>query len=420
MRAVAAAAAAVVVAASASSVSATTTSRLRLGTSPLLSSPSSPSASCTSAFNCSGAGACVSGSCVCESGFIGPTCSMLDNRTALRVQSGFVPYSEGWWAWGSSVLLGDDGQYHMLASVYPSDLNFFSTWLTRAQVVHASSPSPYGPFTLTGVALGYGDVNAWDRSLMNPKLLRAPTGEYLLFYTGDAYNGSWPSPSDPIPVNPDAPQSMQRVGVASSPTPKGPYTRLGHPILEPRPSKWDSRMVTNPAITLMADGSTFLMVYKASNPAGSNTTQSQVCLGVATATDWKGPWTRARDDPILPCPVGSFDFEDPCVWFDRTTGFYHLVVKDFHGEVTHSGYSGAHAISEDGLTWSFTTPALAYSTTHVWDDGKTRTQHYQERPQILLNASTGTPVGIYYATDTALNGSQGLYWNMFQPLVEGL
>jgi hypothetical protein len=346
---------------------------------------------------------------------------MLDNRTALRVNSGFAPYAEGWWAWGSSVLhVPDDGEgglFHMLVSVYPSQYDFFRTWLTRAQVVHAVAPSPYGPFNLTGVALGYGGEDDWDRSLMNPKFLRSPSdGTYLLFYTGDTYPGPWPSPSDPVPVNPNIPQSNQRVGVAYSSTPGGPYTRLGSPILEPRPGQWDSRMVTNPAVTLMPNGS-FLMVYKASNPPGPNTTQSQVCLGVATAPTWRGPWTRPRSDPILPCPPQSFDFEDPCVWYDRTTGFYHLVVKDFEGKATGAGYSGAHAISKDGLEWSFTTPALAYTTTHVWDDGKVRKQHYQERPQVLLNETTGTPIGMYYATDTALNGSVGtLFWNMFQPL----
>lgn len=209
------------------------------------------------------------------------------------------------------------------------------------------------------------------------------------------------------------PQASQRVGLAVAASPGGPFSRLGAPALAPREGAWDARITTNPAVTLMANGS-LLMIYKASNPAGANTTQTQVCFGVATAADWRSPFVRARNDPILPCPPHSFLFEDPCVFYLAATGFYHLIFKDFAGAITHAGYSGAHAVSKDGITWAFTSPALAYTTVHKWDDGKTRKQAQQERPQILLGAD-GAPLGIYYATNTGLNG-EAEYWNMYSPL----
>lgn len=72
--------------------------------------------------------------------------------------------------------------------------------------------------------------------------------------------------------------------------------------------------------------------------------------------------------------------------------------------MTHDGYSGAHAYSEDGATWTVTSPALAYGTTGMWSDGKVRTLSKQERASILLDAS-GNPVAAYYATTAELNSS---------------
>jgi hypothetical protein len=337
---------------------------------------------------------------------------MLNNATVLRVDSGFRLQNTS--VWGSQVVhCADDGLYHMVASVFPGSFDFYKVWLLQAQIVHATASSPFGPFSLRNVALAYGAEDAWDRVVMNPKVLRSPDGTWLLFYTGTGYPGPDPTPARPVPVDERIPQANQRVGLAIASSPGGPFVRTGAPILEPRAGKWDARITTNPSVTLMANGS-LLLVYKASNPAGYNTTQSQVCFGVASSPNWRTSFTRARDDPILPCLANTFLFEDPCVFYTPTTAYYHLIFKDFAGSVTHAGYSGAHAISKDGIHWNFTNPALAYTTTHLWDDGKTRRQAQQERPQILL-APDGAPLGIYYATNTGLDGKTE-FWNMYQPL----
>ena len=227
---------------------------------------------------------------------------------------------------------------------------------------------------------------------MNPKLLLAPTANmgnasatprWLLFYTGDTYSGPTPNVTNPPPANQSLAQASQMVGLATAPAPGGPYTRTGPPVLRPRPGKWDARITTNPAVVAFGNGSTaLLMIYKGSSPAGADEKQTRVCLGAAAAPSWDAAFERLVDDPILPCPDNSFYSEDPTVWRDTRTGFFHLVIKDFQGHWTHDGYSGAHAISIDGVTWNLTQPALAYTTTHVWSDGVTRTQHRQERAQV--------------------------------------
>jgi hypothetical protein len=255
---------------------------------------------------------------------------------------------------------------------------------------------------------------------MNPKVIRATEadgGGFLLIYTGDAYTGPTPNTTIPEPVNQSiwTVQASQRAGVAHSPAIDGPYTRLASgPVLLPRPGMWDDRITTNAAVTQLADGSGYLMVYKGSETV--NGSQGRVCLGLATARSFKGPWTRVVNDPILPCPPNSFDFEDPSLYYDQANGVYRLILKDFKGTVTHAGYSGAHAVSTDGVNFEFVKDPLAYTTTHTWSDGKARSQARQERPQPLLAADgSGTVLGAYFATDTELDGSKAKTWNMWVP-----
>src|SRR5688572_1210679 len=53
---------------------------------------------------------------------------------------------EGYWVWCTSVLKGDDGQYHMFASRWPKRLPFHPGWMVGSEVVHATAKSPEGPY----------------------------------------------------------------------------------------------------------------------------------------------------------------------------------------------------------------------------------------------------------------------------------
>ena len=106
---------------------------------------------CSSVADCSAAGTCLpTGECSCEPGFIGPTCSFLDNNTRVPVISGFRMAS--YHVWGSQVVL-DAGTYHMAASIYPADLDFDQSWLYTAQIAHATSATPLGPYSFQSIIL---------------------------------------------------------------------------------------------------------------------------------------------------------------------------------------------------------------------------------------------------------------------------
>ena len=50
--------------------------------------------------------------------------------------------SEGYWSWGSSVVKGDDGKYHMFVSRFPKSLPFHPGWMVASEIVHAVSNVP--------------------------------------------------------------------------------------------------------------------------------------------------------------------------------------------------------------------------------------------------------------------------------------
>ena len=70
--------------------------------------------------------------------------------------------SEGYWSWGSSVVKGDDGKYHMFVSRFPQSLPFHPGWMVASEIVHAVSDVPQGPYQFSEVALPARGAQYWD------------------------------------------------------------------------------------------------------------------------------------------------------------------------------------------------------------------------------------------------------------------
>lgn len=71
---------------------------------------------------------------------------------------------EGWWVWGSSVIKGDDGKYHMFVSRFPKSLPFHPGWMVASEIVHATSDVPQGPYKLSDIALAERGAQYWGRT----------------------------------------------------------------------------------------------------------------------------------------------------------------------------------------------------------------------------------------------------------------
>ena len=86
----------------------------------------------------------------------------------------------------------------------------------------------------------------------------------------------------------------QRIGLATSIDPNGPFTRLDTPILQPGPvPSWDDQFTTNPTPHVFPNGSV-LLLYKARSKENYNV----MSTGVAFAQHWSGPYERMSAHPI--------------------------------------------------------------------------------------------------------------------------
>jgi hypothetical protein len=318
-----------------------------------------------------------------------------------------------YWIWCGSVIRGDDGLYHMFASRWPRSLTFQPHWLTNSEIVRATSPTPEGPYTFAEVVLPPRGREFWDgRMTHNPTIHRAGK-TYLLYYTGTTYDGPTPAPGQPCTeAQRRQARNQQRIGLATAPSPAGPWTRRDAPIIDTRPGKWDAILTANPAPLVHDDGSV-LMIYKSRSAR-----DDKMRHGLVRAAHFDGPYERVQDEPIFP-EESANAVEDPFLWWED--GCYQVLVHDVLGHVGGETDCIGHGTSPDALHWTWSQPGLACSRTIRWSDGRVTRHPRVERPQLLFQ--DGRPTHLFVSTgegpEPSRRGDRNSMvrsWNMAIPL----
>ena len=314
----------------------------------------------------------------------------------------------GYWVWCGSVIKGEDGLYHMFAARWPNNLPFFTGYVMSSEVVRAVSDSPEGPFHFQEVVLADRGEAYWDgRMAHNPTICKYGD-TYLLFYIGSCFKGERPDgeilKEKSLPVLSES-YNQVRIGLATSKSVFGPWERPNKPILEPRPGKWDSSVVTNPAPCILKDGSIYLY-YRSNTPEGLK-------IGLTKAENFKAPFIRMKDGPVISFKDNG-NVEDPFVW--QNGEHFEMIAKDMTGSITGEKHGGIHAISIDGMDWKLANPPMAYSRNILWEDGSRSFQGSLERPQLLFQ--DGEPTHMFAATADGPGGfdSATKTWNMVIPM----
>lgn len=280
------------------------------------------------------------------------------------------------WVWGSSVMKGEDGKYHMFADRWAKDLGF-QAWVTNSQVVHAVSDTPAGPYTFADVALPVRGAEYFDGLVThNPRVIYYK-GLYYIYYFGTTYD--FPIPAPGVTWEDgwfDRAWMNKRIGVAWSKSLYGPWNRYNSPVIEPRPGKWDATITTNPSPVVNPKTGKILLMYK-SSPISS---APPLLLGVAESNEPYGEYKRLSDNPIFRFDTkanNDNDVEDPFVWYNGKG--YDLIMKDRFGHICGEEGGGVHATSANGIDWKLSSPVKAYSRTVRWDNGLTTLQANFER-----------------------------------------
>lgn len=319
---------------------------------------------------------------------------------------------DDYWIWGSSVIKGEDGKYHMFADRWAKDLGF-GAWVTNSEVVHAISDTPAGPYVFSDVALPVRGAEYFDGLVThNPRVIYFD-GVYYLYYFGTTYDFPVPTAGCELEENWfDRAWMNKRIGVASSKSLFGPWQRMEHPVIEPRPGQWDATITTNPSPVVNPETGKILLIYKSSQFSS----RPPLLLGAAEATHPQGTYNRLSDKPIFRFDDDNNkdnDVEDPFIWW--TKDHYELIMKDRFGHVCGEEGGGVHAVSSNGVDWKLSDPIKAYSRKIVWDDNTTTLQANFERPFLLFE--DGKPTHLFAATGTGPSTwNFEKTWNMVIPL----
>ena len=309
---------------------------------------------------------------------------------------------EGYWVWCGSVIKGEDGKYHMFASRWPKTTGFGPYWLTNSEIVHAVSDKPAGPYKFSEVALPPRGGEYWDGQMTHNPAIRKYKDTFLLYYTGTTYHGERPGPNNRI--NDESPLKIEahqheRIGLATSKSPYGPWKRLDKPILDIRPNSWEQYLTSNAAPLVLKDGRVMLY-YKGVEKLTVH------AIGLAIAHRFDGEYKRVSDKP-LNMGIGA---EDPFIWIEN--GKYKALMLD-----TERKYSPDkeifYATSDDGIKWQVPGSGIAVSRNVLWADGKVRKMNKTERPHVLME--NGKPAYVFFATGETVDGVSST-WNMSIPL----
>ena len=341
--------------------------------------------------------------------------NMIFNRIGVApVNGGFQ--MKDYWVWGSSVIKGEDGLYHMFASRWPKHMPFHPSWMVASEIVHATSKTPEGPYEFSEVALGRRGIQYWDgKSVHNPKIVKYKN-KYILYYMGS---------TNPFPeiTNENVDQLThesawsvsgrwsKRIGIAVSDNLYGPWERKDAPIFDVKPNTFYNYLTSNPSPLIKEDGSVVLLFKgRGYNEDG---TPSAWNIGVATAPSYEGPYTAISNEPIFSKEKFGV-VEDPHLWSDDTG--YHMIAKDMDGSITGELHAGVMAHSKDGINWELDKNPKAFSRTVNWDNGQTVEQGQLERPFVFIE--NGKPTHLFFAV---MDGKGGFNngtktWNMVIPL----
>jgi len=319
---------------------------------------------------------------------------------------------DGYWIWCGSVVVGEDGKYHMFASRWDKSVPMHPGWLLNSEVVRAVSDTPEGPFTFEEVVLPSRGAQYWDGRMTHNPHIKKIGDTYVLYYIGTTHPFADDVPEEYKVI---VARSNKRIGIATSKSVFGPWKRYDRPILDVRPEGFDSFLTSNPAPCVLDDGSIYLM-YKsrAYLPKPYNRPlQSGMMLGMARAEAFDKPHIHMTDEPIFD---STANLEDPFVWHDAD-GF-NMIAKDMIGNICGEHHGGVHALSDDGIHWNIRKDVVFYSRKILWDDGKVRHMGNMERPFILFHGDK--PTHIYFATSDG-DPKTGFVnctntWNMVIPL----
>lgn len=301
--------------------------------------------------------------------------------------------------WGSSIVKGEDGKYHLFYAQMPRE-HGFTSWLNDGVISRAVADNPAGPYKHQEIVLKGRGFGYWDETTAHNPWIQKYEGRYYLYYISTNHGGKkltadelyqsrykWIDNEFRALV-----RENQRIGVAVADSPRGPWQRMEQPIVEP-----DGPIETitcNPAVTRRPDGG-YIMLVRGDMP---DTTELVRHQAVALSPTPNGPWT------IQPkAAVSYMNAEDPALWYDEKRKRYYGIYHGF-------GYMGL-ITSLDGLDWKKAKHYKIMNLEYKNDKGEMVKVARMERPFVYLENGEPTVLTV------SVKLENGESYSMFIPLI---
>jgi len=282
--------------------------------------------------------------------------------------------------WCNGAVRGEDGLYHMFFSRWLAKRGHHA-WVTDSEVAHAVARDVLGPYEFSDVALPARGFPYWDGDVThNPHILKEG-GLYYLYYTGNHGSGYWQSADPNHLPSMDDPQwwenrNNQRVGVAVSSSPYGPWQRFNTPLADVMRRQ---RLTAQPAVMCRPDGK-YMLVYK-TVIEGPGHYGNGVQHFIALADDPLGPFID-QSVRFIQAPRTGFPIDDQVEWYQD--GRFWCITKD-HGEgFTEHVPALVLFESQDGLDWQLAANPLVMPFEITWQDGEIQKFDRLEMPKVYV------------------------------------
>lgn len=286
----------------------------------------------------------------------------------------------GFNVWCNGVIKGEDGKYHMYFSRWPS-IRGHEAWVTHSEIAHGVSDQLMGPYKFSDVCLPARGNQFWDGAMThNPHILKYQ-GKYYLYYTGDHGSGYWDTTVETVKPKMSAVEwwinrNNQRIGVAVSNSPYGPWQRFDQPLINIVPGK---RTTGVPTVFLRPDGE-FSMVYKyvVDKPGFKGGPVKHV---IATSKSPMGPFID-YDKPFISSPKTDFPIDDHVEWYQDHK--YYCIAKDHGDSLTKYGVALLLFESTNGFDWKLSANPLVHEFAITFKDGDKMEFDRLEMPKVYL------------------------------------
>lgn len=304
------------------------------------------------------------------------------DSTSIKIKLKDIPdYSlleeEKYFVWGASMVKGDDDSlYHLYYSRWPDSLGF-AAWVTHSEIAHATSKNPLGPYVFSDVALKPRGMRYWDGLCTHNPTIQKFEDKYYLYYMGNTGDGK-----NMKNLN-FKHRNNQRIGLAISESPYGPWKRKDVPLLNISndSTKFDALCLNNPSVLKTFDDQ-YLMVYKAVARKKALPFGGPVVHLSAISDKPDGPFIK-RHNPLFTSEKTDFPAEDPYIF--KSEKRYYAIIKDMRGAFTDEGKSLVLFESFDGVEWRLSDNPLVSRLELRFSNGKIYKVDRLERPQLYIN-----------------------------------